>query len=54
MAAKRKHLQEIYGEGEREDDYDESNNEDIGNVLTETIEKLKEKHGENWYKFIED
>ena len=47
--AKRKHLQEIYGE---EDNEVEVSDEEIGNALTEIIAELKEKYGDEWTKHI--
>ena len=46
----RKHLQEIYGEGEEEEE--EATDEEMKKALNEIIQELKEKYGEEWFKHI--
>ena len=51
---KRKHLQEIYGEDDNDDEIDveDPSDDEIGNALTEIIAELREKYGSEWTKHI--
>jgi hypothetical protein len=50
----RKHLQEIYGEGEvdEEEEEEEVTDEEMKIALNEIIQNLKEKYGKKWFKHI--
>ena len=49
MSSQRKHLQEIYGEGDND-----SRSSDFNVDFNVIIDQLKEKYGNDWHKHIDD
>ena len=48
----RKHLQEIYGEGEVDDEEEVVTDEEMKIALNEIIKELKKKYGDDWTNHI--